>query len=76
MERKVEVAIAILNKKIKGCEDTIKVFRYERDKYQDKFNTFNKFEAASHEYWKAKIMALEDEIADLKDILRILEEEC
>ena len=76
MENKIRVATAIIKKKIKGCEDTIKVFKYERDKYQNKFNTFNKFEAASHEYWKAKIMALEDEIADLKDILRILEEEC
>ena len=63
----------MINKKIKGCEETIKVFTYEMNKYQDKFNTFNKFEAASHEYWKAKIITLEDEIEDLKDILRVLE---
>ena len=72
MERN-QRAIAIINKKIKGCEETIKVFTYEMNKYQDKFNTFNKFEAASHEYWKAKIITLEDEIEDLKDILRVLE---
>ena len=65
-----------VREKIKSCEDTIKIFEYEKSKYQDKFNTFDKFEASAHEYWRAKILALKDEIEDLKEILKTLNESC
>lgn len=65
-----------IKEKIKGCEDTIKIFEYEKSNYQDKFNTSDKYEASSHEYWRAKILALKDEIEDLKEILKTLNEAC
>ena len=60
----------LIKDKIKGCKETINVFKYEQSKYQDVFNTFDKFEAKNHEYYRARILGLQDEIADLEDIIK------
>lgn len=60
----------VIQDKIKGCKETINVFKYEQSKYRDVFNTFDKFEAKNYEYYRARILALQDEIADLEDILK------
>ena len=60
----------LIKDKIKGCKETINVFKYEQSKYRDVFNTFDKFEAKNYEYWRARILSLQDEIADLEDILK------
>lgn len=62
--------INLIKEKVQGCKDTIAIFKYEQSKYRDVFNTFDKFEAKNHEYWRARILGLEDEIADLEDILK------
>ena len=70
-----EIRKSILEK-IKGCEETINVFKYELSKYRDKFNTFDKFEASAHEYWRAKILSLQDEAEDLRELLNELDRMC
>ena len=43
---------------------------YKSGQYRDVFNTFDKFEAKNHEYWRTRILGLEHEISTLEDILK------
>ena len=75
--------IKLIKEKIQICEHAIETFKYEQSQYRDVFNTFDKFEAKNHEYWRTRILGLEHEISTLEYILKeinywedeILEEE-
>ena len=60
--------------KLQEIEASLQVFKYEYSKYNDVFHTDDKFEVKSGEYWRARILGLQDEKADLEEILKTIED--
>ena len=60
--------------KLQEIEASLQVFKYEYSKYNDVFHTDDKFEVKNGEYWRARILGLQDEKADLEELLKIIQE--
>ena len=60
--------------KLQEIEASLQVFKYEYSKYNDVFHTDDKFEVKGGEYWRARILGLQDEKADLEEILKTIED--
>ena len=45
----------------------------EAERFSDVYNTFDKFEASKHEFWRGRSSAYNDMIVDLQDLLKEIE---
>lgn len=72
MDWKIKEVESMVKGKIHELNASLKVFNYEFAKYKNAFETDDKFEAKYYEYWRARIMGLKDELADLEEILKAI----
>lgn len=72
MDWKIKEVEEMLQDKIKEVESSMKVFSYEFEKYRGPFEVEDKFEVKGHEYWRARILGLKDELDDLREILKAI----
>ena len=59
------------------CKKNYAKFAYtEQKKYKDVFNTFDKYEAKDHEYWRSQELANLRFIKDLEEVLEEIDAMC
>ena len=74
MDWKIREVETLIGEKLQEINSSLQVFKYEYSKYNDVFHTDDKFEVKSGEYWRARILGLQDEKADLEEILKTIED--
>ena len=73
MDWKIREVESLIGEKLQEINSSLQVFKYEYSKYNDVFHTDDKFEVKSGEYWRARILGLQDEKADLEELLKIIQ---
>ena len=74
MDWKIREVESLIGEKLQEINSSLQVFKYEYSKYNDVFHTDDKFEVKGSEYWRARILGLQDEKADLEELLKIIQE--
>ena len=61
--------VEMIKDEIEMTENLMKMAEEQKDLFKDRFNTNDKFEAATHEYWRGRVTGLKDKKNTFRRIL-------
>ena len=61
--------VEMLKKEMEMTENLMKMAEEQKGLYKNRFNTNDKFEAATHEYWRGRVTGLKDKKNTFRRIL-------